>query len=198
MKAFLPRFASRCLPPFLRHELENPCPVTHFIHGGYATPTVYIQGQYIFALRDVGAEAIPHLRKHLEQLKVSVQNISLSLGNTESLNVEELQYTLIALGWLGDKEVFPDILEILENEKIDGYMRQKAAMALGEINNRAAIPALKRALKDDFHVNYTSLTLPKTTYPVRGAAYSALRKFGFEFELINDRQQWDYRIVKEP
>ena len=193
-----PKIRVDVLTTILRHEIENPCPVTHFIHGGYATPTVYIQGQYIFALRDVGAEAIPHLRKHSEQLKVSVQNISLSLGNTESLNVKELQYTLIALGWLGDKEVFPDILEILENEKIDGYMRQKAAMALGEINNRAAIPALKRALKDDFHVNYTSLTLPKTSYPVRGAAVSALRKFGFEFDLINDRQQWEYRIVKEP
>ena len=190
------------LTTVLRHELENPCPVTHFIHGGYATPTVYIQKQYVFGLGDIGAEAIPHLKRHLEQLKVSVQNLSASLGDLNSVDVVEMQHTLCALGLLRDKDVFDDVLELLEDEEVDGYIRQMATWALNKLNNKAAIPALKHALKDDFHVIYYRhsgiLGERRVTYPVRSAASSALEAFGFEFELINDRQQWDYRIVKEP
>ena len=188
------------LTTILRHELENPCPVTHFIHGGYVTPTVFIQRQYVFGLENVGVEAIPHLRKRLDQLKVSVQNISPSLGNTENVDVVEMQHTLCALGLLRDKDVFDDVLALLEDEEVDGYIRQIAAVALGNLNNKAAIPALKRALKDVFHVIHPHTARPgtKLRYPVRSAAFSALEAFGFEFELINDRSQWEYRIVKEP
>lgn len=165
---------------------------------GYVIPTVYIQGQYVFGLEDVGAEAIPHLKRHLEQLKLSVQSLSASLGDLNSVDTVEMQHILCALGLLRDKDVFDEVLQLLEDEEIDGYIRQTAAMALGEIQNKAAIPALKRALKDDFYVNYTVVSLPKTTYFVRLGAVTALYAFGFEFELINDRQQRDYRIVKEP
>ena len=89
-----------------------------------------------------------------------------------------MQHILCALGLLGDKESFEDVLEILEDEDGDGYMRQMAAAALGRIKNKAAIPALKRALKDDFHVNYTSVGLPGTIYPVREAASGSLRELG--------------------
>ena len=189
------------LTTVLRNELENPCPITHFKHGSYATPTVYIQGQYVFAFEDIGAEAILYLKRHLQQLKVSVQNISPSLGNTESVDVAEMQHVLCALGLLRDKDVFDDVLALLEDKKVDGYMRQMATWALNKLNNKAAIPALKRALKDDFHVIYPHANLPgetKVTYPVRSGAYMALKAFGFEFELINDRMQWEYQIVKEP
>lgn len=186
------------LTTILRHELENPCPITGFIHGGYGTPTSYIQRQYVFGLEDIGSKAIPHLKKRLNQVKVVVQNISPSLGNTDSVDVEEMQHTLCALGLLGDKESFREVLKILKDEDGDGYRRQMAAMALGRIKNRAAIPALKRALKDDFRVDYPKHPYTNTTYPVRSGAYKALKAFGFEFKLINDRQQWDYRIVKEP
>ena len=197
-----PKIRVTVLTTILRHELENPCPVTHFIHGGYVTPTVYIQKQYVFGLGDIGAEAIPYLRKHLEQLKVSVQNISPSLGDLNNVDVVEMHHILCALGLLRDKDVFDDVLELLEDEEVDGYIRQMATLALNKLNNKAAIPALKRALKDDFHVIYYPHSgIPgkrRVTYPVRSGASSALEAFGFEFELINDRQQWKYRIVKEP
>ena len=197
-----PKNRVEALKAVLREELENPCPITHFIHGGYATPTVYIQKQYVFGLEDVGAKAIPHLRKRLIQLKLSVQNISPSLGNTDSVDVVEMQHILCALGLLSDKESFEDVLKILEDEDGDGFMRQMAARALGKLQIKAVIPGLKRALKDDFHVIYYAHSgIPgerKVIYPVRSAAYSALVAFGFEFDLINDRQQWEYRIVKEP
>ena len=193
-----PKVRVNVLTAILREELENPCPGKIMADGWYVFPTVYLQKQYVFGLEDVGSRAIPHLRKHLVQLKLTVQNISPSLGNTDSVDTVEIQHTLCALGLLADKDVLKDLREVLEDEDGDGYVRQMAAVALGNIGDKSAIPALKRALKDDFHVNYKSLRQPATIYPVRGGAVSALKKFGFEFDLINDRQQWEYRIVKEP
>ena len=197
-----PKIRVEVLTTILRNELENPCPMTNFVHGGYATPTVYIQGQYVFALEDVGAEAIPYLRKHLEQLKVSVQNISPSLGNTDNVDVVEMQHSLCALGLLRVKDVLDDVLALLEDREVDGYIGQMTTAALEKLKHKNSIPALKRALKDDFHVSYYPHSgIPgkkRVTYPVRSGASGALKALGFDFELINDRQQWNYRIVKEP
>ena len=194
-----PKIRVDVLTTILRHELEYPCPVTHFIHGGYATPTVYIQKQYVFGLEDVGAKAIPHLRKRLEQLKVSVQSASRSLGNRQNVNVAEMQYTLLALGSLGEKEVFLDVLALFKAEDSNGILRQKAAVALGKLKNKAAIPDLKRALKDDFHVSYRTCVSdkPQTIYPVREAAFGALRALEVEvvFEGIVDGIRI-YRVVR--
>ena len=194
-----PKIRVDVLTTILRHELEYPCPVTHFIHGGYATPTVYIQKQYVFGLEDVGAKAIPHLRKRLEQLKVSVQSASRSLGNRQNVNVAEMQYTLLALGSLGEKEVFLDVLALFKAEDSNGILRKKAAVALGKLKNKAAIPDLKRALKDDFHVSYRTCVSdkPQTIYPVREAAFGALRALEVEvvFEGIVDGIRI-YRVVR--
>ena len=177
----------------LRHELENPCSLTHFIHGGYIAPTGYIQRQYVFGLEDIGSRAIPHLRKHLVQLKLSIQNLSPSLGNTESVDMVEMQHILCALGLLADKDVLKDLLKILEDEDGDGYIRQMAARALGNIGDKSAIPALTRALKDDFHVNYTNLMQPSTIYPVREAACHSLDALGVKIELVSDDT---FRVVR--
>ena len=185
------------LTTVLKNELENPCPVTHFIHGGYATPTVYIQGQYVFALEDVGAEAIPLLKRHLEQLKVSVQNISPSLGDLNSVDVAEMQHILCALGLLRDKDVFDDVLELLEDEEVDGYIRQMATGALENLGNKAAIPALKHALKDNFHVNFhVHSGIPgerRVFYPVREGAFGALKALGVKVKLVSEN---NYRVVR--
>ena len=147
----------------------------------------------VFALEDIGSRAIPHLRKHLVQLKLSVQNISPSLGNTNSVDVIEMQHTLCALGLLRDKESFPEVLKIVKDEEGDGYIRQMATMALGNIGDKSAIPALTRALKDDFHVNYTDLMQPSTIYPVRGAASSSLRELGVKIAFEGNST---YRVVR--
>ena len=137
-----PKIRVTVLTTILRHELENPCPVTHFIHGGYVTPTVYIQRQYVFGFEDIGVRAVPHLRRNLVQLKLTVQNISPSLGNTDSVDTIEIQHILCALGLLADKDVLKDLLEILEDEDGDGYIRQMAAKALGNVGDKSSIPAL--------------------------------------------------------
>ena len=191
-----PRNRVDVLKTVLREELENPCPIQKLIHGGYVIPTVYIQGQYIFALEDIGVKAIPHLKRHLEQLRLSVQHLSPSLGNDRAEKVVEFQHILCALGLLRDKEVFRDVLELLEDRRVDGFIRQRAARALGKLGNKAAIPALTRALKDDFIAHDDFLGQPTYFYPVRGAACSALEKFGLEVELDNKDNKWIYRVVR--
>ena len=181
------------LTTVLREELENPCPIQELIHGGYATPTVYLQGQYVFALEDVGAEAIPHLRRHLEQLRLSVQHLSPSLDNEQDVKVVEFQHTLCALGLLRDKQVFREVLELLENKLNDGYIRQRAARALGTLKNKAAIPALTRALKDDFIAHHDFLGQPTYFHPVRGTAFSSLLKLGVKVVIEGDST---YRAVR--
>ena len=188
-----PKVRVNVLTTVLREELENPCPGDRMADGWYVLPTVYLQKQYVFGLEDIGSRAIPHLRKHLIQLKLSVQNISPSLGNTDSVDAVEMQHILCALGLLADKEVLKDLIKILEDEDGDGYIRQMAAKALGNIGDKSAIPALKRALNDDFHVNSTSLGQPMTTYPVREATSSSLRKLGVKIAFEGNST---YRVVR--
>lgn len=184
------------LTTVLREELENPCPNPGPIYGAYGPPTIYIRKQYVFALVNVGNEALPYLRQHLEQLKLAVQNLSPSLSNQQSVATAEIQHCLISLGLLGDKEVFPEVLKLLEID--DGYVRQMAAGALANLKNKAAIRALKRALTDDFHHHDHSCMVVGSSnpdfylvYPVRQAAAFALKKFGFK--IVRDGN--DFRIV---
>ena len=174
-KSISPKDRVDVLSTVLRNELENHCPLQALESGRYLTTTLYIQRQYVFALADVGSKAIPHLRTRLDQVRVAVQNISPSLGNTDTVDVAEMQHTLCALGLLADKDVLKDLLKILEDEDGDGYMRQMAAMALGKTKNKTAIPVLLRALTDDFQVTYPKYPFTNTIYPVREAAYGALR-----------------------
>ena len=110
----------------------------------------------------------------------------------------ERQLTLCTLGLLSDKTVYPQVMQVfLEIE--DGYFRALAARALGKIKNKAAIPSLKRALKDGFHVTYTTDVRlnphhpnRRTIYPVRGAAAAALRVLGVQVT----RQGHDFRVVE--
>ena len=90
-----PKVRVNVLTAILREELENPCPGKIMADGWYVFPTVYLQKQYVFGLEDVGSRAIPHLRKHLVQLKLTVQNISPSLGNMNSVDVDAA-YSLCA------------------------------------------------------------------------------------------------------
>ena len=186
------------LKAVLREESENPSPIQEFVHGGYVPPTVYLQRQYIFGLQDIGSAAISHLRRHLDQLKIEIQNMSPSLGNQNDVRVVELQYILCALGLLTNKDVLTDLIKIVEDEDGDGYIRQIAAAALGKIGDKSATLVLERALKDDFRVDYTNRMGPpefaeKTIYPVREAAFGALRDLGVNVIFEGNST---YRVVR--
>ena len=188
-----PKIRVEVLTTILRHELENPCPIDNMADGWYVVPTVYIQKQYVFGLEDIGSRAIPHLRKHLIQVTLAVQNISPSLGNTDNVDVVEMQHIQCALGLLGDKHVLKELIKLLEDKDEDGYMRQMVGGALENIGDKSAIPALKRALNDDFHVDYISGHLPNTIYPVRESASAALRKLGVKIAFEGNST---YRVVR--
>ena len=198
-KSISPQIRVNVLTTVLSKEVEdpyslNPRPV------GYGTFSSYLKRQYIFALVDIGSEAIPHLRRHLRHLELRMESGAGSSGKPQSgknrSNVVEKQLTLCTLGLLRDKTVFPEVMDIfLEAE--DGEVRTLAAMALEKLKNRAAIPTLKRALKDEFHLPVHSDVIipnrPKSDiYPVREAASSALRAMGVKVV----RKGNNFRVVQ--
>ncbi len=200
-KDISPQIRVNVLTTVLSKEIEDPCSL-NLIPNGYLTLSGYLQRQYIFALVDIGFEAIPNLRRHLKHLELRMELGSGSLGKPQSVKhrsnvVVEKQLTLCTLGFHRDKTVFPEVMDIfLETE--DGYVRSLAAMALEKLNNRAAIPALKRALKDDFHVTFTTCVVRRNSgnrriiYPVREAASSSLRAMGVKVV----RKGNNFRVVQ--
>ena len=112
-KTLSPKIRVDILTAVLREEIDNPCPTTGFNHGGHLTPTVLLKWSYVRALADVGAEAIPYLRPHLAQLELIVEGSASDSEYQNSLKVEEMQFIRFALGLLGDKDVFPHVLESL-------------------------------------------------------------------------------------
>lgn len=188
------------LTTVLAREIENPYSL-HLIPCGYVPFSEYLKRQYIFALVDVGPEALPYLKQHLKRLKLPVANKSGSVESPQSLRAKstivERELILCTLGLFSDKAVYPEVMAIfLEVE--DGYLRSLAAMALEKIKNKAAIPALKRALKDDFRVRSNSCVVVPNhpdidiIYPVREAASSTLRALGVQVT----RQGNDFRVVE--
>lgn len=173
-----PKIRVHVLTAVLREEIENPCPMPGSIHGGHITPTDKLKWDYVRALAAVGTDAIPHLRPHLTQLKLSAEEAAGDSEYQKWLKMEEIHHIRFALGLLGDMNVFPDVLALLEDDSADGYVRETAIHVLEKLKNDAAIPALTHALNDDFHVEHELLGHPRTSYPVRLAAYQALRQLG--------------------
>ena len=197
-KDISPQIRVSALTTVLAREIEDPYSARP-LPSGYITLSEYLKRQYIFALVDVGSEAIPHLKRHLEYLQPPIRKGSGSEGRPQrGAKVAERQLILCTLGLLSDKVVYPEVMAIfLEAE--DGEIRTLAAMALEKIKNKAAIPALKRALKDDFqrtdHGCVAAISdCPELhiIYPVREAASSALRALGVKVT----RQGHDFRVVK--
>ncbi len=165
----------------LAKELEEPTSHER-IHGGIASITEYLQGQYIRALADIGSEAIPFLRQHLQVLEKA----------KKKTRVLESQCTLLSLGLLKADRVRPHIEEILLKDK-DGMQRALAAYVLDKMEDKAAIPALIKALRDDFHVKHKRYDGQLIDYyPVREQAAGALRKLGVKLE----RNGWDFQIAQ--
>lgn len=186
------------LTAVLREEIENPCPMPGYIHGGHITPTDKLKWDYVRALAAVGTEAIPHLRPHLAQLKLSAKEAAGDSEYQKWLRMEEIYHIRFALGLLGDMDVFPHVLALLEDDSVDGYVREMAARVLEKLKNDAAIPALTRALNDDFHVEHESFGRPDTSYPVRWAAYSALTEMGLRVGLSHRGNIPHFRVLEPP
>ena len=193
-----PKIRVDALTAVLREEIQNPCPMPGYIHGGHLTPTDKLKWDYVRALVDVGVEAIPHLRPHLAQLKLTVEEAAGDSEYQKWLKREEEQHIRFALGLLGDMDVFPHVLALLEDDSVDGYVRETAIHVLEKLKNDAAIPALTRALNDDFHVEHESLGHPRTSYPVRRAAYEALRKLGLRVAQNYHGDIPHFRVLEPP
>ena len=169
-----------------------------YIHGGHFTPHLGLKWSYVRTLAAVGDEAIPHLRPHLAQLKLSVDEAAGDSEYQKWLKMEEMQHIRFALGLLGDMDVFPHVLALLEDDGVDGYVRETAIRVLEKLNNDAAIPALTHALNDDFHVEHESLGHPRTSYPVRRAAYEALTKLGLRVTQDYRGDIPHYQVLEPP
>ena len=135
----------------------------------------HLRGRYVRALVHVGPEAIPLLKQHLKVLRKPDKKSEMA----------ERQWILLTLGLLKDGEVFADVIRLLKSK--DGFVRATAAEALGRIANKAAIPQLKQALRDDFQLKYTTDLIvngsnTRILYPVRESACSALIRLGVRVE----------------
>jgi hypothetical protein len=80
------------------------------------------------------------------------------------------QNAAMILGYIGDVRSVPVLCEIVINSK-DPNMRTCAIYYLSSIGDKKAIPALKKALKD----NYMDMS---ENHPLRYDAYKALQKLG--------------------
>ena len=197
-KTLSPKIRVDVLTAVLREEIENPCPMPGYIHGGHITPTFKLKRNYVRALVDVGVEAIPLLRPHLSQLELSVEEAAGDSEYQKWLKMEEVQHIRFALGLLGDMDVFPHVFALLEDDSADGYVRETAIRVLGKLKNDAAIPALTHALSDNFHVEHELLGHPRISYPVRMEAYQALRQLGLRVAQDYRGDIPHYQVLEPP
>lgn len=114
---------------------------------------------YRMRLVEMGVKVVPKLKKYLKDENELFR-----------------QYIIIALGYFKQKEVYDGLITILQSAS-SGYVRASAATALGYFGDKRAIPALEKALNDDFveTKNYAPECVLKF-YIVRESAKSALFK----------------------
>lgn len=151
----------------LEKEILHPASKRHARGTGYATITESLKIHYMLGLKDIGASVIPILQEKLPTMQGELK--------------KKIQITL---GYLGNKNVYSDMADLLSYDK-DGYIRAGAARALGDIGNKEAIPLLLKALHDPFAVpSGIDIIIPgldtSITYPVRTNAASALRGLGIK------------------
>lgn len=91
---------------------------------------------------------------------------------------------LIALGYLGDRDVAPELGDALQSS--DPVIRMDAARVLGLLGYREAIPALQAALEDPYVSEGEDSLGTYTIYPVREQAAGALEALGVTVERDGD------------
>ncbi|MHB1460116.1 MAG: HEAT repeat domain-containing protein [Armatimonadota bacterium] len=145
---------------WLDKERRQPTPTTTGFGGGDIN-SGYIQAQIIKSLKEVG--------NPLTLIAV------ISDPNTDP-NIIDAAH--LALGRMGDITQIPKLINILEHHS-EPYFRVIAAETLGSLGATRAIPALERALHDEYTVMGGAYVggprEPATAYPLRDAAEVALR-----------------------
>jgi hypothetical protein len=155
-KDLTPRQRTEVLLYWLVEERTDPSPPTRGIGGDIDSG--YIQAQLIKAMAELGDILL------LTQL-----------GSDPQLDGAIRDAARIALGWIYDARQIPSLLTILERSPEPDF-RALAATALGCMGATEAVPALRRALQDQFaRRGGGCLEDNGLVYPVRRAAEIALR-----------------------
>lgn len=133
----------------------------------YCTESQHKVRQYVFAVEDIGAAAIPFIWQEVR--------------DPNNVDAHFKEYLFVCLGLCGEKSVADNLQKTLL-ESVDGHARALSALAIGRLGDDRAIESLKRALADEFRVVYESdVRGPwgnEEIYPVREEAASALQKLG--------------------
>lgn len=152
---------------WLTEERRQPTPTSKGLGGGDVNSS-YIQAQIVKALAEVGNPLT--LR---------------AIDSDEKADANIRDGARMALCLMGDSTQIPKVIAILENGR-EPYFRATAAAALGGLRATEAIPALKRALSDDYAVTSGRIgSAPATAYPVRRDAETALRVLGCQDPELN-------------
>jgi hypothetical protein len=166
-----------CIGALKKEVLRQSDPNTShkLLPNSYGTEAQYKIVQYINTLADIGTPAIPF--------------ISSTINTTNDSNYRE--YLTVSLSLAGGKNTRKPLEKILMEAK-NGYTRSLAAVALGKLGDREAIPTLKKALEDPFSLTYQSSLGMKEVFPVRQDAAASLLKLG-----IKIRRQGNKFTVEE-
>jgi len=167
----------------MKKECENPTPEPNTPNKGRCTSlTDQVRAIYRAVILRMGRPTVPYLNERIKK--------------------EEGEFRknlIITLGYLGDPNVYAEILKIATTDK-NAWSRAWAIETLGEIGNKDAIPLLKEALKDSFSLECGDVKAPpgyeewNIRYPIRGAAFSSLVKLGVKVE--SKRPPGTYKVIE--
>ena len=159
----------------IEREIRQPTPGP--ARGSYLTATEWSSYVYTRALGKVAPKALDTLR-------------DAATDETGELRAR----AVLALGYAGQREVIPDLQDLLRVSTI-GDVRSEAAHLLGELQAEEAIPDLRQAALDTHSVTIESLGGGgRQFFPVRESALRALQKLGLTIELT---EEGEYRIVDQ-
>lgn len=139
--------------------------------GSYVPLTTSLRLQYLGLLEEIGSAGAEGVRNAVTPTSAQGRD-----------------WRVLALGAVEAGEAAPHLRELLINSS-DPAVRMTAAHHLGWLKDSAAIPALQRALTDNFTASSVSDRpgRPKATfYPVRVKAARALRELGLKVERQGD------------
>jgi len=167
---------------WLIEERRHPTPTGTGLGGGDIN-SGYIQAQIIKSITEVG-----------NPLTLTAV---ISDPNTDP-NIIDAAH--LALGLMGDTTQIPKLIDILDNHSEPDY-RVTAAETLGSLGAIDAIPALERALHDEYTVIGGGGGLggprePATVYPLRDAAEVAIRVLNMPDEYITSHVKTKMELFK--